>query len=169
MFVLDEPNNAASSSYITRGKTVNRILLLSPCGGSWNIILGYLGPPDRLSCRTHVFVVTSVARTFRSRFEVPSRVRRAKARERKVELASFRFFGNVRAMAGSWGGHTASSEELWSSLFTVVHADWADLRPLLDRFDLDDLVTLTCAAGLTTRPQSTPSTKATPKTCVSQR
>ena len=121
-------------------------------------------------CRAeHVFVVTSVARTFRSRFEVPSRVRRAKARERKVELASFRFFGNVRAMAGSWGGHTASSEELWSSLFTVVHADWADLRPLLDRFDLDDLVTLTCAAGLTTRPQSTPSTKATPKTCVSQR
>ena len=41
-------NNAASSSYITRGKTVNRILLLSPCGGSWNIILGYLGPPGQV-------------------------------------------------------------------------------------------------------------------------
>ena len=43
-------------------------------------------------------------------------------------------------MAGSWGGQTTTPEELWSSLFTVVHASWDDLRPLMERFDLDDLV-----------------------------
>ena len=43
-------------------------------------------------------------------------------------------------MAGSWGGHSTTPEELWSSLFTVVHASWDDLRPLMERFDLDDLV-----------------------------
>ena len=50
------------------------------------------------------------------------------------------FLRNLRATAGSWGGHAATPEKLWSSLFTVVHADWADLRPLMERFDLEDLV-----------------------------
>ena len=52
-------------------------------------------------------------------------------------------------MAGSWGENT-SAPDLWGSLFTVMHADWDDLNPLLERFDIDELV----AWGLQTRSRA---------------
>ena len=92
-----------------------------------------------MSCRTRVFVVTSVARTFARGLKC-LRCSQNEGPRGKYELASFRVSSEAFAMAGSWGGHSTTPEELWSSLFTVVHASWDDLRPLLERFDLDDLV-----------------------------
>ena len=93
----------------------------------------------QLSCRTRVFVVTSVARTFARGLKCLRRSQNEGPRG-KYELASFRVSSEAFAMAGSWGGHSTTPEELWSSLFTVVHTSWDDLRPLMERFDLDDLV-----------------------------
>ena len=63
----------------------------------------------------------------------------AKAREARFELALF-----VSSKASEpWQVRGATTPLLpicGGSLFTVMHADWDDLNPLLERFDIDELV-----------------------------
>ncbi|CAE7027728.1 DD3-3 [Symbiodinium sp. CCMP2592] len=45
-------------------------------------------------------------------------------------------------MAGTWGSGSDSPPDVWGSFCTVLHTDYSELEPLLDRVDLDDLVAL---------------------------